>query len=224
MTAVHKWLDSLRRNPHLLFVLYVPFYLAMFFLLEQHTPEDYWVSYLPLDDQIPFLEGFILPYCLWYPFLVLTGIYALIRDVPAFRRYMTVISIGFTFSLLFCFLFPNGQNLRPDAFPRDNLCTRLVALIYSADTNTNVLPSVHVIGSLAAMCAVYDCDALRRRWYFPALATLLCLAICASTVLVKQHSILDVFAGLAVAVPLILIVYRKRIFRRRHTPSQTGTA
>ena len=37
-------------------------------------------------------------------------------------------------------IFPNRQDLRPLVFPRDNLLTKGVALLYSVDTNTNVCP------------------------------------------------------------------------------------
>lgn len=218
---MHKFIQYIKNNRHLLFLLFIPFYMTMFFLLEHHVTDNYWVSYLPLDDKIPFLEGFVIPYYLWYPFLAAPGIYVLLRDVPAFKRYMTFIVCGYSFSLLVCFLFPNGQDLRPTEFARDNIFTRLVALMYSIDTNTNVIPSVHVIGSIAALTVVIDCDALRRKRVIPILAALLCAAICASTVLIKQHSILDVFAGIAVAIPLILIIYRKRIFRRKPKPDDT---
>ena len=50
-------------------MLYVPVYLIWFALAEHMVPttDGCWVSYLPLDDKIPFLPGFILAYVLWYP-------------------------------------------------------------------------------------------------------------------------------------------------------------
>jgi len=50
-------------------------------------------------------------------------------------------------------LWPSCQELRPAAFPRDNLFTRCVALLYASDTNTNVFPSEHAIGSAAVWMA-----------------------------------------------------------------------
>ena len=64
-----------------------------------------------------------------------------------FRRYMwsdhAHVSVHRT---LFCALIPNGQDLRPAVMPRDNIFCDLVAYTYSLDTNTNVFPSVHVLG------------------------------------------------------------------------------
>ena len=196
------------RRFELLLTLYVPVDLALFFFAEAVVPtEGYWVSYLPLDDKIPFWEGGILFYDLWYPFLVGTGFFLLLRDKPAYRRFLYFIIISFTASIIFCILFPNGQNLRPEQFARDNLLTRLVGGIYAVDTNTNVFPSIHVIGACICAAAWFDSPSLRRfRWG----AALLAALICISTVWVKQHSVLDILGGLAVFLPLYMIIYRQR--------------
>ena len=64
--------------------------------------------------------------------------------MQGFKLYMYCIIIGFTASIIFCLIFPNGQDLRPETFPRENLLTQVVRLIYEADTNTNVMPSVRL--------------------------------------------------------------------------------
>ena len=80
-------------------------------------------------------------------------------------------------------------------------------MIYAADTNTNVCPSMHVIGSFAAMFAVFDCKRLRKTVVAPILAVLLTILVSASTVLVKQHSIVDVFWGVIASAVVFVIVY-----------------
>ena len=88
-----------------------------------------------------------------------TALFLIFYDGPAFRRYMWFLILGFSFTLIFNVVYPNGQDLRPDlsALGRENLFTTLIGMIYSADTNTNVCPSMHVIGSFAAMFGVLDC-------------------------------------------------------------------
>ena len=49
-------------------------------------------------------------------------------------------------------------------------------------------------------------------------AVIITVAICAATVFVKQHSILDVFAALALSLVLYLIIYvaaRRAVDRRQ---------
>lgn len=193
---------------HWLWALYLPLYLAAFFWVESYITAEsaYWVSYWPaVDDAIPFCPPFVLAYYLWYPYLVITGLYLGVRYGDCFRRYMQFIAVSFTASILIFLLFPNGQDLRPAAFAEDNLFTRLIGSIYAVDTNTNVLPSIHVLGSVAAVAAAYDCPAFKPwlRWAYVVAAVL----ICAATVFIKQHSILDSIAGVLFALPVYWLIY-----------------
>lgn len=199
----------LRQNPHFWYLLFVPAFLICFFALEAYIDpaEPYWQVYTPLDGLIPFCEAFVVPYYLWYPLLFGTGLLLLLKDVPNFKKYMLFLILGFGAALFFCLLVPNGQDLRPDSFPRDNLLTRLVGLMYQMDTNTNVFPSMHVIGSVAAAAAVWKSSALRRLrlpW------AVLAVAISLSTVFIKQHSVLDVFGALLFCMPIFWLLYRRR--------------
>ena len=45
-------------------------------------------------------------------------------------------------------LYPSIQNLRPTEFPRDNLLTDGIRLLYAFDTNTGVCPSLHCAYSI----------------------------------------------------------------------------
>ncbi len=201
MTSLARYLS---KNRHILLALYAPVYVISFFLLEKCITGGYWASYLPLDDRIPFVEAFAIPYCLWYPLLVLPGFFMMFKDPPAFKRYMYFIMAGFSFCLIFYALFPNGQNLRPEAFPRDNFCTRLIGAPYGADTNTNVLPSMHVVGCAAIIAAVFDSPTLKR-WRTP--ITVIGILVAASTVFIKQHSILDVITGAALSAMIWFGIY-----------------
>ena len=202
--------DFVRANPHVWLAMYVPVFLLAFALAEHViTPQSaYWRSWVPLDDKIPFLEWFIVPYCLWYPFLAGAGLYALVREPAAFRRFMYFLMAGFSLSLLICFLIPNGQDLRPQSFQRENIFTWIVAGIYRTDTNTNVFPSMHVVGAIAAAAAVFDCPKLRR---LRVPTVVLAVLISVSTVFVKQHSVLDIAGGLALSLPIGQIIYHRQL-------------
>ena len=126
---------------------------------------------------------------------------------------MWFIAIAYTTATLFCFLVPNGQDLRPSVMPRDNFLTRLVAGLYAIDTNTNVFPSVHVVGSIGAAWAIWDCRRLRSHralcWAVAVLAVLICL----STLFIKQHACLDVLGGLVLSLAVGLLVYHRSLVR-----------
>lgn len=227
-------LNDLREHKHILLVLYVPVYLISFFLIEYLVPEtaDYWSSWCFLDDWIPFNEWFVIPYYFWYPLLFIVGIWLMIKDIPNFKLYMYCIMIGFSASILICLIFPNGQDLRPQVFPRDNFLTDMVKAIYAVDTNTNVLPSVHAVGAIVAAFGVCTTKTVRKLWV-KVLSVFMSALICMATCFIKQHSILDVFAAMILCAVIYVVVYgyirrvssgskpkkktvRKRVNRRRY--------
>ena len=193
------------------YFLFLPGYLLAFFLLETFISGDgsYWSSYIFLDDYIPFLEGFVVFYCLWYPFMIIPGLYLFFKDIPEFKKYIWYLICAFAICFAVYILVPNGQDLRPEVFERDNIFTYIIGLIYSADTNTNVFPSMHVAGALGAAEAFFRTDGLKK---YRAVSVITAVLICASTVFIKQHSLLDVFGGIAVWLISHITVYR--MFRR----------
>lgn len=199
-----------RRLPwrDLKYTLWLPFYLLGFLALERLSNRGYWATQLPIDGRIPFCEWFVIPYCLWYPFLIAVGLYLLYRDREAFRRYMLFLGSTFLLSELVWLVLPSGQDLRPAVFPRENPLTALVAGLYRVDTNTNVFPSVHVVGSVGAALALWDCRGLESRKHLRRGAAALAAAICLSTVFIKQHAVLDAAGGLLLAGLAARLVYR----------------
>ena len=180
---------------HWQFVLYVPIYMPFFFLAEKTTHDVTYIN-IPLDDCIPFVEGFIIPYLLWFPFMAVAIAYVFFKDKKEFFAMCWHLIIGMSLFIVVSFVFPNGLQLRPTGFPRDNFCTDLVKYLYSIDTSTNVIPSIHVFNSLA--CGISFGRVLWRRGHkITAIASYTMAAlICVSTMFVKQHSVVDVAAGL----------------------------
>ena len=189
------------------YALWLPIYLLSFVFLEQRPPESYWATQLPMDDWIPFSEWFVIPYCLWYPLLIGLGLFLLVRDNHSFRRYMWFLAVTFFVSELIWFLIPNGQDLRPAILPRGTLLSRMVATLYRIDTHTNVFPSVHVSGSMGAAFAAWDSPPIRQKKWLCAAITILAGMICLSVVLIKQHSILDLLAGLLLSLVTAWWIY-----------------
>ena len=110
---------------------------------------------------------------------------------------MRFVIVTYTAATVIYFVYPTQQLLRPEAFARDNALPRAVAWFSPFDTNTNVCPSLHVIGSAAALFALRDGPRLRRRaWQVASVILALCISL--STVFMKQHSILDVLCALPV--------------------------
>lgn len=195
---------------HLLFLLIWPAIVLRYVLLERFLiAGQYYDVHFALDSLIPFQEIFLIPYVIWYVFIIGVHLYTCLFDIEAFRWYSNYLLVSFTISTLTFLLFPTSQNLRPAVFPRDNLLTEMVKLLYSVDTNTNVCPSEHVIGSIAAFLAVRHTKSLQTTaatLTFAATAFLTSI----STVFLKQHSIIDVIAAIPVCMIAGLICKEKR--------------
>lgn len=202
-------LSDLRKEEyrHLLLLLYWPVYCLLFLYIERFAPGDYTPVHAALDEAIPFCEGFIIPYFLWFPYLAGMLLYTLFRDIDSFRRLMKYFILTFTAAVVLYRLFPNCQQLRPEIMPRDNALARLTAALYWIDTPTNVCPSEHVIGSAGAVFAAWNAPRLRKhRWWILALG----LVICISTVFVKQHSVLDHMAAMPVCLAGWLLCFHRK--------------
>lgn len=193
---------------YLWMLAYWPIYGALFFALERlRQPVQYHVMHTKLDDLIPFCEGFVIPYVFWFLFLIGIHCYTAKHDAAAFQRLMSFVAVSHTCALIIFALFPTCQHLRPLVFQRQNLLTQVTAFFYHIDTSTNVCPSLHVVGSMAVWYAARDAGLCSRRGgrvFFSTTTVLICL----STVFLKQHSVLDVAAGLLLSDLVYRLVYR----------------
>lgn len=197
----------LKKYGHGLFALYIFIYLPWFFYLENKITE-YHIIHCSLDDMIPFNEYFIIPYILWFFYIVATFIFLFFKETQGdFLRFGICLTGGMTIAMIICSVYPNGLNLRPAEIAGDNVFQRIVLGLYKTDTSTNVFPSVHVLNALVAHVALRRNGTFKR---IPALrigSGILCLLIILSTVFLKQHSVLDVIGACVLYAILYVIVY-----------------
>ena len=194
---------------HLRLLLFWPIFGLLFWFTERLYPaKHYYTVHCRFDDRIPFCEWFLIPYLFWFVYMVGMHLYTLFYDVDAFRRMMRYIIFTYSVTLLIYLLFPTCQELRPTEFARDNLLTRTVSLFYRFDTNTNVCPSLHVIGSLAVTDAALYSETIRSK-RVKAACVIAGMLICISTVFMKQHSLIDLIAALPICLIAHHLCYRK---------------
>ena len=175
-------------------------YFTLYFLTENLIPaENCHVIHSTLDDMIPFNEFFVIFYVGWYVLIVISLGYFLLYSVQSFRNLQTYIIITQILAMAVYILYPSRQDLRPEVFPRENILTAIMGLIYRFDTNTGVLPSLHVAYSMGIASTW-----LREKSASPLVKTIITvfsLMVCISVAFVKQHSVLDIFA----AIPVCLV-------------------
>lgn len=193
---------------HLLLLLGWVGYFILYFLTENLIPaENCTPVHSPLDDLIPFCEWFLIPYVFWYALIVISLGYFLLYNVDSFKRLQTFIIITQIVAMAAYILFPTRQDLRPTEFPRDNLLTQVVGMLYAFDTNTGVCPSLHVAYSLG-IASVWVKEKGVSRWW-KAFVVIAVILICLSTAFIKQHSVVDIAAALPVGLLAEGLVYSK---------------
>lgn len=191
---------------HLWYLLYWPLYGTFFLLVERvWTNRDWLYVWCPLDDMIPFCEIFVFPYMFWFVFLCGMLLFTLLFEPRTFRRMMVFIAITYSVTMIIYLICPTAQNLRPDltALGRDNALVRFMVDFYAFDTNTNVCPSIHVIGSVAVLFTGMNSEFFRKKTGWQVFFWVTALLISVSTVFLKQHSVLDVLW----AIPLCVVTY-----------------
>ena len=199
----------IKKYSHAWVLLYAFLYMPWFLWLERTVKTDFSVIHIELDDKIPFMEIFVIPYFLWFAYIFVTVAYFFFRDRSEFYRCTAYLFGGMTVCLLIYTIWPNGHDLRPNlsALGRDNLFTRLMAWLYGTDTCTNVCPSIHAFNSIGACIAIYKSRYLKSMKWLRAGALILTILICMSTVFLKQHSSFDVICAGLLALVMYMAVY-----------------
>lgn len=213
-----KFTDLVKKYKHAWVFLYILVYMPWFLFLEKHVTTRYHLVQIRLDEQIPFIEYFIVPYLLWFVFIAAVFLYFFFTDVPGFYKMAKFMFTGMTIFLIISTIFPNGQDLRPVVFERDNIFVDMVRMLYRADTCTNVFPSLHVFNSLSACIAIYKSERLKKHRWICFSAYVLALLIILATVFLKQHSVIDVCGASLMAYVLYQLVY---VPEKRRVPGYT---
>lgn len=175
-------------------------YFAMYLITEYLNPNNSGTAVsCSLDYKIPFLEIFVIPYVGWYLLIVVSLLYFAFYNVENFKRLQIFIIVTQVAAMIIYIIFPNFQPLRPDVYPRDNFLTDIVALLQTADTNSNVCPSLHVAYSIG-IASIWLKEKDAKGWV-KTFVVIFCILVCLSTAFIKQHSVID---GL-VAIPVCIL-------------------
>lgn len=156
------------------------------------------VEFNSVDAMIPFCEWFILPYVLWYPFILFTNVLLAKNGTKKEYMYLAIMTIaGMLVCLITNTICPTEIARDPNLLEnlgRSNILTKLTAFIYACDDPPRVVfPSMHVYGSVVLAAALVRSRNVKG--YIKTSCTVLAVLICLSTVFVKQHSIIDLVAA-----------------------------
>lgn len=205
---------------HLLWLLGWIGYFILYLLTENLIPvENCHVIHAPLDDIIPFCEWFIIFYVGWYVLIAASLLYFALYNVENFVNLQKFIIITQVVAMVVYIVYPNCQNLRPAEMPRDNFLTYIINLIYTADTNTGVCPSLHVaysIGIASTWLKEKSANKLTKT-----LIVAFCVLVCVSVSFVKQHSVIDIVAAIPLCVFAEWLVFWKNFYAKKLKTKKT---
>ena len=180
------------------YLLFWPAYIASFMAVEKMNTGNMHLVHCFVDDLLPFNELFVIPYLAWHVLIPVTVVYTLVNETDNFRNLMKFFIMTFVVTLVIYMVYPSYLNIRPEVFPRDNILTDIVRLIYMVDTPTNVCPSLHIIGSLGLLFASWDTRG-RDSGIKKAFMAIAVAFICLSTMIMKQHSFIDIIVAMPIS-------------------------
>lgn len=179
-------------------------YMIGFMILENQDFSHMIITDTWIDQYIPFNEYFVIPYVLWFIFMVLGFAYFVFIDQSGIKRTYFYLFLGMSSSLLIYALIPTGQNLRVQLY-NDNIFQCLVSFIYSVDSSTNVCPSIHVYNSVMMCVSLLKSRKIKQHTWLCFLIIALAILICMSTVMIKQHAFMDIVWALVLAIVIYSI-------------------
>lgn len=159
---------------------------------------------LALDNKIPFIGIFIVPYIFWYLFIPLSLFILCMKDRQVYYKTIFIYIVG---CLISSIIFISFQTTVPRAPVIGNdIFTTIIKMIYARDNPVNCLPSLHVFTSYLIIRAVAASNFSNLK--NNSITITISVLIIISTLFTKQHAILDVVAGIILAEVLIYCVNR----------------
>lgn len=179
------------------FIGFLP--IVFVYFLINHFPifESRYLPFLFGEENIPYVDWTGLLYVSFFPFLLLMMYFAPKENFG--RMYLIFYAMCAAHFLIFIFF--------PTIFPRhDNNNDWLFRIIKSVDAPNNCFPSMHVSVSVFWSLVILK----RRNDWVGGLIFACVILIALSTLTTKQHYVIDVFGGLAMAGIAFLFVVINR--------------
>lgn len=180
------------------------FYVGVQKLVLTHFPISTLSLKLPGEENIPFIPSGILVYLLVY--LLPPVVFLSIKQRGRILKTLTVFLVATFIHVIFFVVMPVPYVLRPELKVSTDLLVQLTAYFYTLDAPINTFPSMHVS---FAFLSYFIMRRYRTEWAHGFL--FLAISISLSTMLIKQHYVADVAAGLLLAFLLDKMIISRRL-------------
>ena len=193
----------IQKQRHLLAVLSIPVQGLIYFLISSLISQNSVPINSSIDDRIPFMPGFVISYVSWMFVLYLAFIYMGLTNRSLYWRTMIAYNAAVTVSNIIFILFPTYMP-RPE-ITGDDIFHKLVLFIYNNDQPVNCFPSIHCLTTYLLFITM-----IRHQLFSfgpRVMISVFLWSIIASTVFIKQHALVDVIGGIALAEIAYRVVY-----------------
>lgn len=213
------------KNDKALWQVFIYLVLVMIFFIENNINLGGHNIHSKIDDRIPFVPIFVIPYFSWFLFIVGIGLIFLIKSKHDLRKTFLSVNLCMAIGLIVFIIFPNYQSLRPEIYAND-FFSQWVRVLQMEDSSSSVCPSLHVAVCISLYTGVSHSTCYSNRSDVKFLTLILTILIILSTVFIKQHSIVDVAFGVLLGVVVHLFIYKiyfnPKFFPRRINDESIG--
>lgn len=184
---------------------------ALIYFLLKIFISDYHLISIPLDNKIPFIKEFIYIYMIWYPLLIVSYYIVWKNNKEKYAKLVLVTITSLLILYMFFILYPTKVD-RPIVDSFNDLTTFITYVTFKADTPVNCFPSGHCLLCFILMFSTFKDQKLPKT--FKIIANVLSILIIASTMLVKQHVILDTVGSLILAISTYYLITNTNYFKK----------
>lgn len=162
------------------------------------------------DRSVPFVTQWVYIYFICFAFWAIN--YILITREgrkPWFQFAVADMSSRIICGIIFI-LIPT-TNVRPEIIG-NSLSANLMRFLYWIDSPTNLFPSIHCLVSWFCFIGIRKSEKIPR-WY-KIFSCIFALFVCASTQFTKQHYIVDVISGIAIAELCFYLSHHNLLYKK----------
>ena len=145
-----------------------------------------------IDDILGFSIYAIIPYCIWYLLLFIVPYYFYKNDKEMFYKYISSYLICLLLAVLIYIIYPTTIT-RPEITEKGILFFITKIIFWVDNPPVNCLPSMHC--AISMLWILTTLISKKTNKYFKIIISLISISIMISTLLIKQHVLIDLITG-----------------------------
>ena len=161
-----------------------------------------------LDSKIPFNIIGIIPYCIWYFFLFIIPFIYYRKDKKVYIKYLICYVLMSLVGDIIYFIYPTYVN-RP-AIEGSGILYYMAKIVFAVDNPpVNCFPSLHC--AIAVLWILFTTKEIKLKWYYKVSIIIISLLIIPSTLIIKQHVIIDTVVGVILSLIIYIVISKLKI-------------